>query len=104
MRVLALILAALVLALQYPLWFGKGGWLKVRELSRQAEALREENLKLKARNEALDAEVRNLKEGHQAIEERARQDLGMIRQDEVFFEYGDRVRGDNPPEATRKAP
>ncbi|CAG0956116.1 Cell division protein FtsB [Burkholderiales bacterium] len=99
MRVLALILAALVLALQYPLWFGKGGWFKVRELSRQAEALREENTKLKARNEALDAEVRNLKEGRQAIEERARQDLGMIRQDEVFFEYAEGAAGRSPPDA-----
>ena len=99
MRVLALILAALVLALQYPLWFGKGGWLKVRELSRQVEVQREENARLKARNEALDAEVRSLKQGLEAIEERARQDLGMIRQDEVFFQFSEHPVGGPAPSA-----
>jgi cell division protein FtsB len=101
MRVLALILAALVLALQYPLWFGKGGWLRVRELSRQAEVQGEENRRLKARNEALDAEVRSLKDGYEAIEERARQDLGMIRQDEVFFEFPEKGTGAPSPAGPR---
>ncbi len=86
MRVLAVILAALLLALQYPMWLGKGGWLRVRELDRQVEAQKKQNSELKARNGALDAEVRDLKQGFEAIEERARSDLGMIRQDEVFFQ------------------
>ncbi len=93
MRVLALILFALLLALQYPLWFGKGGRLRLLELARQVEAQGEENARLKARNDALDAEVRNLKQGLEAVEERARQDLGMIRQDEVFFQYSERPLG-----------
>jgi cell division protein FtsB len=86
MRWLALLFVALIAALQYPMWLGKGGWLRVRELDRQVAAAREENAKLKARNDALDADVRDLKAGYEAIEERARGDLGMVRQDEVFFQ------------------
>jgi cell division protein FtsB len=86
MRVLAAIFVLLILALQYPLWFGKGGWMQVRELDRQIQAQKAQNLDLKGRNEALDAEVRDLKQGTEAIEERAREGLGMIKQDEVFFQ------------------
>jgi cell division protein FtsB len=86
MRVLAAIFVLLILVLQYPLWFGKGGWLQVRYLDRQIQAQKAHNLELKARNEALDAEVRDLKQGSEAIEERAREGLGMIKQDEVFFQ------------------
>src|SRR5689334_8990535 len=86
MRWLALIFVALILALQYPMWLGKGGWLQVRETDRQLAAQREVNSKLKARNSALDADVRDLKTGSEAIEERARSELGMIRSDEVFFQ------------------
>ena len=86
MRILAAIFALLILALQYPMWLGKGGWLQVRELDRQLDAQRQANAELKARNAALDADVRDLKTGFEAIEERARSELGMIRQDEVFFQ------------------
>jgi cell division protein FtsB len=86
MRWLALFFIALIVALQYPMWLGKGGWLQVREYDRQVAEQREQNAKLKARNEALDADVRDLKTGYEAIEERARSELGMIKQDEVFFQ------------------
>ncbi len=86
MRILALVLAVLVIALQYPIWTGRGGWLRVRDLDRQLEAQKQVNEQLKARNAVLDAEVRDLKHGFEAIEERARSELGMIRQDEVFFQ------------------
>jgi cell division protein FtsB len=86
LRWLALLFAILVLALQYPMWLGKGGWLQVRETDRQLALQKEANAKLKARNEALDADVRDLKTGSEAIEERARSELGMIRSDEVFFQ------------------
>ncbi|MBK8323002.1 MAG: cell division protein FtsB [Betaproteobacteria bacterium] len=86
MKALAALLAGLVLALQVPLWFGKGGWLKVRELDRQLAEQRAGNDRLKVRNDALDAEVRDLKQGLDAVEERARVELGMIRQDEVFYQ------------------
>jgi len=86
MRILALTLAALILVLQYPLWLGKGGWFKVWGLERQLREQREGNLRLQQRNAALDAEVRDLKQGFEAIEERARYELGMIKRDEVFFQ------------------
>jgi len=86
LRTLAVIFALLILVLQYPMWLGKGGWLQVRELGRQIEAQRQVNDELKARNAALDAEVRDLKTGLEAIEERARFELGMIKQNEVFFQ------------------
>ncbi len=86
MRWLALVVVALIVAIQYPMWLGKGGWLQVRELDRQLAVQRDENAKLKARNEALDADVRDLKTGYEAIEERARSELGMIKGDEVFFQ------------------
>ena len=89
MRLLALVFVAMIAALQYPMWLGKGGWLQVRELDRQVGVEREANAKLKARNDALDAEVRDLKTGLDAIEERARSELGMVRQDEVFFQLQD---------------
>jgi len=85
-RVLAYILAGLVLALQYPLWIGKGSWTRVWDLDRQVEAQRATNVSLKQRNDALDADVRDLKEGTEAVEERARLELGMIRKDEIFYQ------------------
>ena len=99
MRWLALVFVALIVALQYPMWLGKGGWLQVRELDRQLAAQKEANAKLKARNDALDADVRDLKTGSEAIEERARSELGMVKQDEVFFQLRQRpesVRGETP--------
>jgi cell division protein FtsB len=86
MKALSLALTAVLLALQYPLWIGKGSWLKVWELDQQLTAHREANARLKARNDALDAEVRDLKQGLEAIEERARLELGMIKKDELFYQ------------------
>jgi cell division protein FtsB len=85
-KTLAYVLAGLVLALQYPLWIGKGSWTRVWDLDRQVEAQRASNVKLKQRNDALDADVRDLKEGTEAVEERARLELGMIRKDEIFYQ------------------
>jgi len=86
MRALTIVLATLLLAIQWPLWFGKGGWLRAWELQRSLEAQRQENARLAARNAELAAEVRSLKAGREAIEERARLQLNMIRGDEVFFQ------------------
>ncbi|MFN3564433.1 MAG: cell division protein FtsB [Burkholderiaceae bacterium] len=87
MRALTIVLGMLLLAIQWPLWFGKGGWLRVWELQRVLEAQRQANGALAAHNAALAAEVRSLREGRDAIEERARQQLNMIRGDEVFFQF-----------------
>ena len=97
MRLVAFILVGLLAVLQWPLWFGKGGWLRVGELDRQLAAQRESNQKLEARNAVLGAEVRSLREGREAVEERARQQLNMVRPDETFFQFV-------PSEAARKAP
>ena len=86
MRALAFGLAFLIVAIQYPLWFGKGGWLRVRHVDQQLEAQRDENNRLALRNAALNAEVLDLKTGLDAIEERARVELGMIKSDELFFQ------------------
>jgi cell division protein FtsB len=86
MRVLAAMLGALIVLIQYPLWLGKGGWLRVWEVDRQLVAQQETNAALEVRNVALEAEVRDLKQGFEAIEERARYELGMIKPDEVFFQ------------------
>lgn len=87
MKLLTLALIALIALLQYPLWLGKGSWLRVWEVNQQVITQHETNQQLKIRNAALDAEVRDLKQGHDAIEERARSELGMIKQDEIFFQY-----------------
>jgi cell division protein FtsB len=97
MKALAGILLALIVLLQYPLWLGKGGWLRVAEIDRQGAAQREKNRQLELRNGALAAEVRDLKQGIDAIEERARFELGMVRQDEVFFQVVDRPAGKSDP-------
>ena len=91
MRWVTLILVALILLLQYPLWLGKGGWLKVWDINQQVKAQQQANLKASERNAVLEAEVRDLKQGTDAIEERARTDLGMVKQNEIFFQVIDNV-------------
>lgn len=86
MKTLAGILTALIILVQLPLWLGKGGWLRVWEVSQQVEAQAARNTQFERRNVALDAEVRDLKQGVDALEERARYELGMIKADEVFFQ------------------
>ena len=86
MKILAGILGALIVAIQLPLWLGKGGWLRVWELDQQVAAQRVQNTRLEARNAGVAAEVRHLKQGPEAVEERARYELGLVRPDEVFFQ------------------
>jgi cell division protein FtsB len=104
LRWLAFAFVVLIAALQYPMWLGKGGWLQVRELDRQLSAQREGNAKLKARNDALDADVRDLKTGYEAIEERARSELGMVKQDEVFFQIQGPEQGADTSRGTATRP
>ena len=86
MRGVTIILVIILLLLQYPLWLGKGSWLTVWDLNRQLEKQQSDNRQTKIRNGLLDAEVRDLKQGTEAIEERARSQLGMIKQGETFFQ------------------
>ena len=89
MRNFAILLVILLAALQYKFWAGDGGVLEVLKLKREIAAQIVENGKLKERNQALRAEVEDLRTGLSALEERARQELGMIRADETFFQVVD---------------
>ncbi len=104
MRLITLTLLALVLLLQYPLWLGKGGWLRVHEIERQLQVQQETNARLKARNDKLAAEVADLRDGAGALEERARYELGMIREGEVFVQTVEPVRAPGAGVAQRDAP
>jgi len=86
MKVLIAILIFLLLILQYKLWFGDGNMREVWQLETTIEAQKVENKKLRDRNLALEAEVKDLKQGLEAIEERARNELGMIKKDETFYQ------------------
>ncbi len=86
MRKLTLVLLLLIALLQYPLWLGKGSWLRVWQYSQQIETHEKRNAYYRQRNETLRAEVRDLKQGQSAVEERARSELGLVKQDEVFFQ------------------
>ena len=86
MRWLIWVLIGLLALLQYKLWVGDGSLAEVWNLYRQVEAQKEENRQLRERNQALEAEVTDLKQGLEAIEERAREELGMVRDDETFYQ------------------
>ncbi|PKM45134.1 MAG: cell division protein FtsB [Gammaproteobacteria bacterium HGW-Gammaproteobacteria-1] len=88
-RLVVAILVTLLLVLQYRLWFSDGGLVKMWQLSESLEAQKQENARLLERNRALEAEVIDLKQGLQAIEERARTELGMVKKDETFFQVID---------------
>ena len=106
MRWLSVALVALVVLLQYPLWIGKGGWLRVWDVDHQLQLQKDSNKKLEIRNAGLDAEVRDLKQGYEAIEERARFELGMIKQDEVFVQIPEKSltekNADKPGQENKK--
>jgi cell division protein FtsB len=92
MKILAGILSALIVLIQYPLWLGKGGWLRAWHVENELGTQATKNGELEVRNAGLAAEVRDLKQGTEAIEERARYELGMIRRDEVFFQVTEENR------------
>ena len=89
MRLLTFSLLALLVLIQYPLWLGRGGWLRVWEVDRQLMAQLKTNERLVERNRGLEGEVRDLREGKGAIEERARYELGMMRPDEIFVQLAE---------------
>ncbi len=87
MKVLLGLLIVLLLLLQYRLWFGDGSIQEVWRLNKQADQTKAELQRLRSRNQALEAEVADLKSGLDAIEERARSELGMIDEDETFYQF-----------------
>ncbi|HUQ26926.1 MAG TPA: cell division protein FtsB [Burkholderiales bacterium] len=89
MKILAGVIGALIILIQVPLWLGKGGWFRAWELEREVSKQKEKNHGLDVRNTGLAAEVKDLKTGTEAVEERARYELGMVRKDEVFYQVVD---------------
>jgi cell division protein FtsB len=89
MKVLAAILVGLIVLIQIPLWLGKGGWLRAWQLEEVVQKEKGKNAQLERRNAGLAAEVKDLKTGTDAVEERARYELGMVKKDEVFYQEAD---------------
>jgi cell division protein FtsB len=96
LRTALYVLGALLLLLQYPLWFGNGGAYVVWQLKREIAQQEAENAKLRERNAAMAAEVDDLKQGSAAIEERARTELGMVKSGETFYQVIDPNAGSKP--------
>lgn len=89
MRLLTIALAVLLVLIQYPLWLGKGGWLRVWDMEHQVAVAHAKIEELKTRNAKLASEVNDLKDGTDAVEERARLELGMLKKGEVFIQILD---------------
>jgi cell division protein FtsB len=99
MKTLLVILVVVIAALQLKLWFGEGGYRDVQRLAERVEEQARENEILARRNAELQAEVEDLRQGLEAIEERARSELGMVKEDEQFYQV---VPGRaEPPERQR---
>lgn len=86
MRTLIILLVVILGGLQFKLWVGNGSFAEVWRYSRAVKEQQQENARLEERNKTLDAEVLDLKQGLESIEERARSELGMIKQNETFFQ------------------
>ncbi|MBN3792494.1 cell division protein FtsB [Burkholderia sp. Ac-20353] len=87
MRLVTVVLIALLALIQYPLWWGHGGWLRVHELRQQLDGQLQKNADEKLRNERIAGEVQDLQSGTAAIEERARYEMGMVKDGEVFVQF-----------------
>ena len=86
MKWLFILLISLLLLLQYKLWVDDGGLPEVLHLQNEVELAKQNKIDLQERNNSLDAEVTDLKKGLEAIEERARSELGMVGKDETFYQ------------------
>ncbi len=102
LRYAALILLALLIALEVKLWAGEGGMREVWLLQRKLSEQKDENQKLKQRNEALSAEVQDLKSGKAAIEERARAEQGLVKPGEVFYQVVEPSKTDKKGDSGNK--
>lgn len=86
MKIIAFVLLSLLIWLQYKIWLQDGGIPEVIQLQQEVEEVKTEVQQLQERNSSLDAEVKDLKKGLDAIEERARSEMGMIKQGEVYYQ------------------
>lgn len=98
MKILAGVLLVLLLMLQGQLWFGQGSLPDLWRFKRAVEAQQEDNHQLQERNASLAAEVQDLKGGLEAIEERARSELGMVRRGETFYQVTDGADAADAPQ------
>ena len=87
MRIVIILLVGVLAALQYRLWFGKNSLPDYWRLQQEVQHQRKANDNLARRNEVLYADIKDLREGEDALEERARNELGMIKKEEVFFPF-----------------
>ncbi|WP_323120676.1 cell division protein FtsB [Burkholderia alba] len=101
MRLVTVVLIALLVLIQYPLWWGHGGWLRVHELRQQLDDQLQKNADGKLRNERIAGEVQDLQSGTAAIEERARYEMGMVKDGEVFVQF---VSPNSPAPAANGTP
>ncbi len=85
MKWLLALFVVLLALLQYQLWFAPSGLRETYQLKHQVARLSKQNQQMHLRNEILEADVKDLKSGHTAIEERARSELGMVKQGETFY-------------------
>ncbi len=90
MKIIAFVLLVLLIWLQYKIWLQDGGLPEVMQLQQEIETVKTEVQNLQERNSSLDAEVRDLKKGLRAIEERARSEMGMIKEGEVYYQVIER--------------
>lgn len=97
MKVLIAVLLAMLLTLQYRLWFAEGGLVEVYRLQKEIAKQEKHNARLRERNQALAAEVRDLKKGMEAVEARARSELGMVGEGETFFRVIEKTDSDAEP-------
>lgn len=97
MRLVTVVLIILLALIQYPLWWGHGGWLRVHELEQQLTQQQKQNDDEKLRNERIAGEVQDLQNGTAAVEERARYEMGMVKDSEVFVQF---VSPNQTPPAT----
>ncbi len=108
MRLATLVLLAVLAVLQYTLWLGKGGWLRIWSLERDIAAQAEKQRQLRESNAIGHADVEDLRSGLGAVEERARREIGMVRKDETFFQYpqrnGAEKNGAPPPGLAKQEP
>ncbi len=102
-KIATYVLLVILILLQYPLWFGDGGVIAVWRLNRGIAAQQKENAQLKDRNQTLEAQVNDLKQGLEVIEGRARSELGMVKKGETFYQIIDPKPAVTPPEGANRS-
>lgn len=103
MRWLLVVLVLMLIGLQYRLWIGEGSLAQMAEIRQQLETQRHNNQEMAERNRILAQEVAGLKSGLEAVEERARKDLGMVARGETFYLVVDESRPEPPRPSTGQA-